>query len=172
MFEYIHSVFNIISVMLIKETLDKFYQTINTGFKVIKGKNLIVIHWSQLHNVYTITTTCSSEVCIWTIQFHWFSALILMLLGWILNIDSMNTENKSFLCYRTRSNAGVLNLSDVNLLKKFSTNANRYSVEILDITISEKSLVIATYVTHTFICNWSYTFTTNSIINAVSHHQL
>lgn len=65
----------------------------------------------------------------------------------------MNTENKSFLCYRTRSNAGVLNFSDVNLLKKFSTNANRYSVEILDITISEKSLIIATYVTHTFICN-------------------
>lgn len=32
------------------------------------------------------------------------------------------------------------------------------SVEILDITISEKSLVIATYVTHTFICMIVYIY--------------
>lgn len=58
MFEYIHSVFNIISVMLIKETLDKFYQTINTGFKVIKGGksdcDTLITITQCVHNYYNL----------------------------------------------------------------------------------------------------------------------
>lgn len=58
MFEYIHSVFNIISVMLIKETLDKFYQTINTGFKVIKGEksdfDTLITITQRVHNYYNL----------------------------------------------------------------------------------------------------------------------
>lgn len=51
MFEYIHSVFNIIS-------LDKFYQTINTGFKVKKGEksdcDTLITITQRVHNYYNL----------------------------------------------------------------------------------------------------------------------
>lgn len=44
--------------MLIKETLDKFYQTINTGFKVIKGEksdcDTLITITQCVHNYYNL----------------------------------------------------------------------------------------------------------------------
>lgn len=101
--------------MLIKETLDKFYQTIKTGFKVIKGEK--IWFWYIVHNY----TTCTQSLQLAALKCAYelysligFSALILTLLGWILNIESMTTENEICLLL-SRSNAGMLNFSDVNL---------------------------------------------------------